>query len=255
MRVKDNTSLLKEDFESIVSVVNRVADKTLEQLEKEGIFVFPELVRDSEDITKNQMVLRSVNDQYAVNNVMGFLGYGHERLIIESRFSSDQNDYFLQYMLEKVMDFPNILELNTNANQDNRLLNLLLFLFPYYLKTAIRKGVFKTYVHNEYNNSSIKGAIDIPRHVKVNTPFIGNVAYNQREFSFDNYLTELIRHTIEFIKRKSFGDTLLRKVKDEVNSIVSATEKYASQDKGKIVQINKKKPMRAVHLGISQHSL
>lgn len=243
LRVKDNTSLLKEDFESIVSVVNRVADKTLEQLEKEGIFVFPELVRDSEDITKNQMVLRSVNDQYAVNNVMGFLGYGHERLIIESRFSSDQNDYFLQYMLEKVMDFPNILELNTNANQDNRLLNLLLFLFPYYLKTAIRKGVFKTYVHNEYNNSSIKGAIDIPRHVKVNTPFIGNVAYNQREFSFDNYLTELIRHTIEFIKRKSFGDTLLRKVKDEVNSIVSATEKYASQDKGKIVQINKKKPI------------
>ena len=127
LRVKDNASLLKEDFDPVANVVKRVADKTLEQLEKEGIFVFPELVKDAEDITKEQMILKSVNDRYALNNVMGFLGYGHERLIIESRFSSDSQDYFLQYMLEKVMDFPNVLDLNTDANQENRLFNLLLF--------------------------------------------------------------------------------------------------------------------------------
>lgn len=243
LRVKDNASLLKEDFDPVANVVKRVADKTLEQLEKEGIFVFPELVKDAEDITKEQMILKSVNDRYALNNVMGFLGYGHERLIIESRFSSDSQDYFLQYMLEKVMDFPNVLDLNTDANQENRLFNLLLFLFPYHLKTAMRKGSFKTYIHNEYNDANFKGTIDIPRHIKENTPFIGNVAYSKREFSYDNYLMELVRHTIEFIKRKSYGEILLKKVRDEVKSVVTVTEKYSPQDKAKIIQVNEKKPI------------
>lgn len=48
---------------------------------------------------------------------MGFIGYGKERLIIKSRFSTDKNDYFLQYLLECVLNFPNILEWNTDANQ------------------------------------------------------------------------------------------------------------------------------------------
>ena len=243
LRVKDNISLLKENFDPVANLVKRVADKTLEQLEKEGIFVFPELLKDAEDITKEQMILKSVNDCYALNNVMGFIGYGNERLIIESRFSSDSQDYFLQYMLEKVMDFPNMLEFKTNANQENRLFNLLLFLFPYYLKKAMRKGSFKTYIHNQYNDTNIKGTIDIPRHIKVNTPFIGNVAYGKREFSYDNYLMELVRHTIEFIKYKPYGETLLRKVKDEVRAVVVVTKAYSHQDKTKIIHINKKKPI------------
>ena len=45
-------------------LVEQVADKTLQQLECEGIFIFPETVKDSEDITKDQMVLQSVNDKY-----------------------------------------------------------------------------------------------------------------------------------------------------------------------------------------------
>lgn len=39
--------------------------------------------------------------------------------------------------------------------------------------------------------------------VKKNTPFIGNIAYSQREYSYDNYLMELVRHTIEFMKKNS----------------------------------------------------
>ena len=37
--------------------------------------------------------------------------------------------------------------------------------------------------------------------VKKNTPFIGNIAYSQREYSYDNYLMELVCHTIEFMKK------------------------------------------------------
>ena len=45
--------------------------------------------------------------------------------------------------------------------------------------------------------------------VKKNTPFIGNIAYSQREYSYDNYLMELVRHTIEFMKKTPCGSLLL----------------------------------------------
>ena len=86
---------------------------------------------------------------------MGFLGCGNERLIIQSRFCSDDNDFFFQYLLNRVLDFPNIVDFETDTDQDNRLFNFLLFLFPYYLKKASRKGAFKMYLRNEYNDGNI----------------------------------------------------------------------------------------------------
>ena len=143
LKIKDNNLRNKDDFSEIRIVTGKIADKTLEQLEREGVFVFPEIVKDAEDITRDQMILQSVNDSYRSGNVMGFLGCGDERLIIESRFSGDREDYFFQYLLDRVLEFPNIVDLNVDADQNNRLFNFLLFLFPYYLKTAMRKGLFK----------------------------------------------------------------------------------------------------------------
>ncbi|MDR1018223.1 MAG: hypothetical protein LBM02_05930 [Lachnospiraceae bacterium] len=243
MRVKDNSSILKEEFEPVKNLVKKISDKTLEELEKENLFVFPELLKNSDDIIKDQMILQSVNSKYILSNVMGFLGYGNERLDITSRFDESRQDFFLQYLLGKVMDMPNIVELNTNVNSENRLLNLLIFLFPYYLKLAMRKGSYKTYIYNEYNDENIKGTIDVSRHIKINTPFVGNIAYKKREFSYDNYVMELVRHTIEFIRHKPYGQNLLQKVKDEVSSVILATNNYASYNKNKIIQLNKKKPL------------
>ena len=244
MIIKDNTPRLRSEFSDIYHLAERIADKTLGQLEKEGIFVFPEILKDAEDITEDQFILRSVNENYWSGNVMGFLGYGNERLIIRSRFGNDSNDYFFQYLLENVLDFPNIVDLKTDSNKDDRLFNYLLFLFPHCLKQAMRKGTYKRYIRNEYNDHNIRGTIDIARHVKKNTPFTGKVAYGQREFSFDNALTELIRHTIEFIKAKPYGRTILRKAKDEVELIVQATPNYEVYDRKKVIEHNKKNPVR-----------
>ena len=243
-KIKDNSFVKKENFSDIMGVVKTVADKTLEQLDREGIFVFPEMIDDVEDMTKKQMLLQSVNDSFLSGNVMGFIGVGDERLVIESRFSTGNNDFLFQYLLEKVLDFPNIVNMETDANQDDRLFSLLLFLFPYYLKTAMRKGVFKTYIRNLYNNANVKGIIDISRHIKKNIPFTGNVAYSQREYSYDNYLLELIRHTIEHIKKKPYGNRLLSQVKDEVKLVVEVTSDYELYDKRKIINENKKNVVR-----------
>ena len=208
------------------------------------MFVFPEFVNEADDITKDQMILQGINDSYRSGNVMGFLGCGDERLIIESRFSGNSEDFFFQYLLDRVLDFPNIVNLESDADQNNRLFNFLLFLFPHYLKTAMRKGLFKKYVRNRYNDGNIKGTIDIARHIEKNTPFIGNVAYSQREFSYDNDLMELVRHTIEFIKGKPYGNNLLIRIKDEVKLVIEATPCYEQYDRQRIVEANKKNAVR-----------
>ena len=244
MIIKDNSTQNKKDFSSIPNLTNRIADKTIGLLEGEGVFVFPECIRESSDISNEQMILQSSNESFRSSNLMGFIGMGHERLVIQSRFSVSGRDYFLQYLLEKVLDLPNILALDIRVNRDSPMYSLLLFIFPYYLKKALRKGLFKTYIRFHYNDSNVKGSIDIAQHIKMNTPFVGNIAYSQREFSFDNYLMELVRHTIEFIKTKPYGTYVLRKVHDEVASVIEITIKYSFHDRSRILESNKKNPVR-----------
>lgn len=244
LKIKDNQCKAKEDFFEIKTVVNRIADRTLGQLEQEGVFVFPEGIKQSEDLTKEQMILQSFNDKYVSGNVMGFIGIGDERLVIESRFSKDENDFFFQYLLERVLDFPNFINLETTANQDDKLFNLLLFLFPRYLRCAMRKGLFKTYIRNRYNDGNIRGTIDVARHIRENTPFVGNVAYSQREYAYDNYLIELIRHTIEYVKGKPSGRMLLNTIKEEVKQVIQATSNYKVGERNRIIDINRKNVVR-----------
>lgn len=240
LRIKDNSRWEKDTFSSIGNLTDKIADKTLKQLERDGVFVFPEIIKDAEDITQDQMILQSVDGTYRSGNVMGFLGYGDERLVIESRFCGESEDFFFRYLLNKVLDIPNIVDLKSDTNQDNRLFNFLLFLFPYYLKTAMRKGPFKQYIRREYNDGKAKGTIDIAKHIEKNTPFIGNIAYNRREFSYDNNLMELVRHTIEFIKRKPYGNNLLVKAKDEVKLVTDSTPDYEPYDRQKIIEKTKR---------------
>lgn len=244
IKIKDNSQQKKETFSQVKNLTGKIADKTLEQLEREGVFVFPDTVKDAGDITQDQMILQSVNDTYRSGNVMGFLGCGDERLIIESRFCGGSEDYFFQYLLDKVLDFPNIVNWESDANQDDRMFNFFLFLFPRYLQAAMRKGLFKKYIRHSYNDGNVKGTIDIARHIEANTPFVGKIAYSQREFSYDNSLMELVRHTIEFIKRKPYGNKLLVKAKDEVKLVINATPGYEPYDRQKIIEQNKKNTVR-----------
>ena len=244
LRIKDNQRTNADTFVPIPLLTKQINNKTLKQLEDEGIFVFPEFVSAAEDISEDEMVLQSINNEISTSNVMGFLGYKNERLTISSRFTNGSDDFFLQYMLEKVMDFPNILDLSIDANRDSQLFNMLFFVFPYYLKRALQKGIFKTYVRYQHNDGNVRGAIDVARHVKYNSPFVGKIAYNTRELSLDNNLMELIRHTVEFIKSKSFGTQILSKVKTEVDMVISCTLAYDVAYRTKVIQLNKKRPIR-----------
>ena len=160
LKIKDNSRIPNTEFSRIEKLTEKIANKNLEQLEREGLFVFPETIKDSENIESDQMLLQSINDTYKSGNLMGFLGYGDERLVIESRFCGDGEDFFFIHLLNRVLDVPNIVDLETHFSQENRVLDILMFLFPYYLNRAARKGLFKKYIVRVYNDQNVKGNID-----------------------------------------------------------------------------------------------
>lgn len=244
LKIKDNSRIKKTAFANIPKLTAKLANKPLAQLEREGVFVFPKVLMEADDLAPEQKVLQSVYDTYRTGNVMGFLGYADERLVIESRFSGSGEDYLSQYLLHRTLDFPNFMDMRINAGRDNQLFSFLLFLFPSYLKSAMRKGLFKTYIRLHYNDANVKGSIDIARHIAKNTPFVGNIAYSQREFSADNDLMELVRHTVEFIKSKPCGNTVLHKAKDEVRAVIEATPQYNQGNRRKIIARNKQRPLQ-----------
>ena len=73
---------------------------------------------------------------------------------------------------------------------------------------------------------------------------MGNIAYTTREFTYDNPLMQLIRHTIEYIKnQKGFG-VLLDSNRENMTEITRVTSSYKLADRAKIIRMNKIKPIR-----------
>lgn len=212
MRITDNQhKIIKEKFvEEYPKLSNLLLDRTLESLSQdERIFIFPNDLTHTPDLDKDQKIFETVNQKIKTGNVIGFLGYGQERLTISSRFSDESNDHFLHYLLNKVL-YINLTSLDVALSREERLYQLLMYLFPKYLQAAIRKGLYKEYHRFFHNDSHVKGVIDVRSHLKKNLPFTGNIAYATREFTYDNPLMQLVRHTIEYIKnQKSIGQGVL----------------------------------------------
>ena len=72
-------------------------------------------------------------------------------------------------------------------------------------------------------------------------PFTGKIAYSTREFSYDNPITELIRHTIESIRNKPELRDLLyltRTTQEAVKQIEAATPSYSPNNLKQVLADN-----------------
>lgn len=246
MRITDNQhKIVKENFVAgYPNLSQALLDRTLDSLSREDrIFIFPNDLINSLDLDKDQKIFETVNQEIKTGNVIGFLGYGQERLTISSRFSDESNDHFLHYLLQKVLNI-NLTSLDVGLSPEDKLYQLLIYLFPKYMQAALRKGLYKEYQRFFHNDSHVKGVLDVGNHLKKNLPFIGNVAYTTREFTYDNPVMQLIRHTIEYIKnQKSFG-VLLDSNRENMTEITRVTPAYKLADRAKIIRMNKIKPIR-----------
>lgn len=246
MRITDNQyRIAKEDFVAeYPNLSQALLDRTLDNLSREdSIFIFPNDLMNSPDLDRDQKIFETVNQEIKTGNVIDFLGYGQERLTISSRFSDESNDHFLHYLLQKVLNI-NLTSLDVGLSPEDKLYQLLIYLFPKYLQAALRKGLYKEYQRFFHNDSHVKGVLDVGNHLKKNLPFMGNIAYTTREFTYDNPLMQLIRHTIEYIKnQKSFG-VLLDSNRENMTEITRVTPAYKLANRAKIIRMNKIKPIR-----------
>lgn len=233
----------KTDINDLLSLGN----KSVEQLcrEHEGLLIFPQCLGDTEDRIAKEHIFDSSFDDSLENvtittgNIMGFIGRRDTNMKIFSRFDKNDKDYLLHYMLQKVFSI-NLLDL-THTSDDESVFDLLIFLFPRFLKNALQQGVYRQYIRYQYNDAKVKGAIDVARHIQRNIPFRGNIAYNTREYSRDNNVTELIRHTIEFIRSHKYGEIVLNMDVDTqkcVKEIIEVTPLYNKGLRNSIIQKN-----------------
>lgn len=237
----------RDDYNNLSKIANTTIDNLIKQNER--LLIFPKILGSFDDEINEQEIFNLNGDssklesvKLTTGNIMGFIGVGDTCLKISSRFSqNEENDFFMHYLLHKVFSL-NIFDYQYYSG-DNGELNLLLFTFPYLLKKALSQGIYKQYKTFERNDANIKGVISINRHLKKNIPFAGTIAYNSRERTFDNPITQLIRHTIEYIKTISYGKNILScdlETKKCIEEIQEVTPSFNYREKEKIINLNLK---------------
>ena len=225
------------------------------------LLVFPHSFSELKDGISDLSILTLRDAQYEGNecvsvkactgNLMGFVGVNDTSVSIHSRFTHkkhngevDENtqDYFLYYLLQNVFSI-NIFDLEHTNSREDKVFDFLLFLFPMMLKNALFQGLFKEYQTRCYDDAKVKGVIDINRYIQHDIPFKGTVSYSTHERSVDNSMTQLIRHTIEYIKHHPFGSSILNQNSDiieSVNQIVQATPSYNQRDRMQILNMHRR---------------
>ena len=246
-----------DDAKSAYHDLSRIANAPLGELAKANpnLLVFPKVLGDNKDDV-DELPLFTLSGsgesegelakiKVTTGNLMGFVGSGGTQLEITSRFTPHQpgvpkEDFFLHYMLEKIFAL-NLFDLKHLSGSGT--FDFLIFLFSSFLQKALTQGIYKTCQHFQKNDANLKGAVDVSRHIKENIPFRGRISYKARERSCDNDMTELIRHTIEVIKAKSFGKAILFRNEESrraVESVVAATPSYNAHERERIISKNAK---------------
>jgi len=237
-------------------VLRLVANQSIESLinENPSLLVFPQCLDDCEDDLKAQYIC-SLHESVDSNeirwmhvyptNIVGYFGIGCTNTSIISRFSNTEGldrDYFLHYLLQKALSI-NIFNLEHSLSKDDEVLDFLILLFPKFFKQALAQGLYKEYKGYARNDANVKGRIDVNKHLNLNVPFGGKIAYQSREISYDNNVTELIRHTIEYLKTMELGRALLSSdsdTSDYVKQISESTPTYSKKERNRIIRANLK---------------
>ena len=218
----DVDNLLLNEKGAKIEDLRHIANIRIDEIkfdENSNILIFPPNWNEYHDDIYKKVIFTLSNDKkLKTNSIMGFIGRNNTQLTISSRFEKDEkHDYFLHYMLQRIFKI-NIMKFDQTTDKEH-IWDFLLYLFPYYLKKAFSQGLYKAYRREEYNDANVKGAINVKRHIGINIPFCGKIAYTIKEYSYDNPVTQLIRHTIEYIKMHPYGSVVLSSDSDIYNIV------------------------------------
>lgn len=239
------TSNKREEVRKVIAL-RAISEMSVWDLlaQKDVAYIESSLGRKNEE-NKNKKVLElgrrhipNGEEHYVAytNNILAFLTVNKTDIVIHSRFCNSDNDLFLYFLLEKVggMSVTHLLSKSGKISA----LDLYPYFFARLLKNAVSQGVFKSYVKHSYNDNKVKGYIDVARHIKSNIPFNGKVAYSTREHSEDNHVTQLVRHTIEYMTTNKMWPCMDKETASVVELICSLTPSYSANKRHNIIRQN-----------------
>lgn len=245
IRTFDNTARADCAFAGHKENLRKISGVKLAELKPDdypNLLLYPCDLADSRDLEGSSVICHfdSNATELHTNNIMGVVGIGDTNLRIASRFAKDdERDYFLHYMLGKVLSI-NVVNLDTLTDAEG-VEDFLPYLFPTFLQKALNQGLLRRYQTYRRNDANIRGVIDVPRHIRQNIPFAGKVAYNTREYTADNAVTQLVRHTIEHLLATVIGRAALTsraETRDNVQTLEEHTPSYNRNDRAKIIKMN-----------------
>lgn len=249
LSLRDNARLEEDASNPDLKGLQCLANRPLSSLDKElkeGLLVYPHSFKESASLSGEEHLF----DCYAEGgrallttyNLAGFLGLNDSELIIRSRFepeSADGAEYFLHYLLYRTGDMQ-LLSLSAGTLKE-RVFDYLCLLFPAFLKSALAQGLFRAYCREEHNDSRPHGPVAIARHLRENLPFKGTLTYTSRSLNYDNPLTELIRHTVEYLNTTAPGRRVLTassENRQNVQLLIAATPGYRHGQRQEILKRN-----------------
>ena len=181
--LKDNTpeiikDMSAEEHELMTTLSGRSLNTLIEENE---ILTFPNSFQagDGDQYVLTTSRNQDTSWQTQTYNLVGFIGKGNAEIRINTRFDVDGHYNFLHYLLLKTQNI-NLFRYNVKSNRDDSMFDLLKFIFPKYLNEALSSGLLKMYDSFDYNDCKLKGHIDVNRHIKLNQPFMGHIAYHCR---------------------------------------------------------------------------
>lgn len=221
---KDNSllkkdELLEDQIEAVEAIINRPIKTLLEK--NPGLIIYPDKLHKG---ILDQQILKGFyknHDNMAIytSNLIGVINVPinenntSQTIAIGSRFDNSSKQPFLIYLLTKVFDGI-FIDWRTNDNQNDLFDLILIIMFFELLKKQSKQGFPRFYITRKNNDYNLRGRLNVSQHIKSNTPFVGKVAYETREQSYDNNFMWLIRYTSERIKAKRrFNREISKRIK------------------------------------------
>jgi len=228
--VADNSSISLYDFAKVTQSITDLSDSTKSAIFNVLCRYSNKSLQDFIDLGIETFCAATISDQFCsqqrdsdqtvfsingsafesatikTGNVMGVIRLHDKQrclniqLMIGSRFDNSKGQYFVNHLLGRVIGGSFVSEIH--AGPDSYWEMLLAFLFKKHLQEVARVGLFRQYQHFSNNDLRFRGRLDINRHIRQNIPFLGRLAYNTNEISFDNPLNRLIRHAIKRVTDK-----------------------------------------------------
>lgn len=253
MRITDNCECDESEFRSAYPhLLEQLKNKTVEELYKEKLIVFPALLKDNFSLNDKDVLFKCRNGKVKIGNLIGFLEYDDEKLEIHSRFTDAKQspDCLFLYLMQQAMSL-NLTVFNIDSKSLPSTMTLIQMLFPYYLDRAIKKGLFKQYRTFRHNDLNVRGPINFSRFLKEDLPFTGKIAYSNRNLTTDNPLIELIRHVIEYLLNSDSGKKIIlhagKRSQQNINYIIKNTPSYSFKKRTQIIKYNVQHPLHQMY--------